>query len=95
MGLEYVTGQINSLITELILRWFCHLIFTVLKILICFSLIKHFTNDHKRCSSHLQLQTTALGLKLVYSFINLIILLPATYVRDIPEVTPKDCQGVC
>ena len=47
MGPEYVTGASF----EMILPFdFC----TVLKILICYSLIKHFPNDHKRYSSHLQ-----------------------------------------
>ena len=36
---------------------------------------------------------TALGLKLVYSFINFVIPLPATYVR-FPEGTAEDCQDI-
>ena len=48
---EYVTGQINSHILELFLLFnLCN----VLKILICFSLIKRFPNDYERYSSHLQ-----------------------------------------
>ena len=63
MDPEYVTGQINSRILELLLRQFCCLIFapsrmfdfcTVSKILICFNLMRRFPNDHKRYSSHLQ-----------------------------------------
>ena len=50
MDPEYVTGQINSRILELLLRRFCCLI-VVSKILICFSLIKLFPNDHKRYCS--------------------------------------------
>ena len=42
MDPEYVSGQVNSHILELILRQFCFC--TILKI---FSLIKHFSNDHK------------------------------------------------
>ena len=38
IGPEYVTGQTNNHI----------------EILICYSLMKHFPNDHKRYSSHLQ-----------------------------------------
>ena len=49
----YVRGQINSRILELLLIRFCCSIFAP-KILICFSLIKHFPNDYKRYSSHLQ-----------------------------------------
>ena len=42
---QYVTGQINSHILELLLRQFFCLIFcTVSKILICLSLIKRFPN---------------------------------------------------
>ena len=63
MDPEYVIGQINSRILELLLRQFCCLIFapsrmfdfcTVSKILICFNLMRRFPNDHKRYSSHLQ-----------------------------------------
>ena len=43
MDREYVTGQINSRILELLLRRFCR-----------FSLIKRFPNNHKRYSSHLK-----------------------------------------
>ena len=42
MDPEYVTWQINSCILELFLRRFLFEICTVLKILIRFSLIKHF-----------------------------------------------------
>ena len=56
MDPESVTGQINSRILELLLRRFCCLIFALSrKILIWFSLIKRFTNDYKRYSSHLQM----------------------------------------
>ena len=54
MDPEYVTGQINSCILELLLRRFCCLIFAQPQILICFSLIKRFSNDYKRYSSYLQ-----------------------------------------
>ena len=54
MDPEYVTGQINShsgaSFDTILLFNFC----TALKILICFSLTKHFPKDHKRYSSHLQ-----------------------------------------
>ena len=55
MGPEYVTGQINSHILELLFRKFCHLIFALVSkfFLICFSLIKHFRNNNKKYSSHL------------------------------------------
>ena len=54
MDPEYVNRKINSRIPQLLFRWFCCCDFcTVLKILICFSLIKHFPKDHKRYSSHL------------------------------------------
>ena len=51
MGTEYVTEQINSRILELILPLD---FYTVWKILICCNLIKRFTSNHKRYSSHLQ-----------------------------------------
>ena len=55
MDPEYVTEQINSRILELILKRFCRLIFAPSgKILICFSLIKRFPNDHKRYSRYLK-----------------------------------------
>ena len=49
---EYVTAKINSGASfEMILSFdFC----TISKILICFSLMKHFPNNHKRYSYHLQ-----------------------------------------
>ena len=126
MDPEYVTGQIKfrsffGTILSFHLR-------TVSKILICFSLIKHFRSNLKRYSniykyryciqslknSYLKkfsyykkrfyltsiqclpyMKTTALGLKLVQSFIIFIIPLPKTYVRHSPDVTAKDCQSVC
>ena len=55
MGPEYVSGQINSSILEFPFRRFCFFdSCTISKILICFSPIKHFPNDHRRYSSHLQ-----------------------------------------
>ena len=51
---EYVTGEINSCILELLLKQSSFDFCTVSKILICFGLIKHLTNDHKRYSSHSQ-----------------------------------------
>ena len=50
MDPEYVTGQINSPILELLLRRLC----TVSKILIPFTLIFCFSSECKRYSSHLQ-----------------------------------------
>ena len=50
MDPEYVTGQINSRILELLLRRFCCLIFAPNLNM----LIKVFPNDSKRYSSHLQ-----------------------------------------
>ena len=44
MDPQYVTGQINSCILELLLRQFCCLIFAP----------SHFPNNYKRYSSHLQ-----------------------------------------
>ena len=41
------------------------------------------------------MKTTALGLKLVCSFINFIIRLSVTYVKHSPDVTAKDWQSVC
>ena len=55
MDPEYVTGQINSRIQELLLRRLLLFDFCIVsKILICFSMIKCFPNDYKRYSSHLQ-----------------------------------------
>ena len=52
---EYVTGQINSRILELLLRQILKFDFCIVsKILICFSPIKRFLNDFKSYSSHLQ-----------------------------------------
>ena len=46
-GHEYVTGQVNSSILELLLRRFCCLILHHLT-------VSFFPNDHKRYSSHVQ-----------------------------------------
>ena len=52
---ECVTGQINSRIVDLLLRQSCRLIHAPSwKSWYAFSLIKHFPNNHKRYSSHLQ-----------------------------------------
>ena len=51
-GPWHVTGKINSCILELVLRWLCCLIFALSTI--CLSLIKHFPNDYKIYSCHLQ-----------------------------------------
>ena len=54
MDPEYVTGQINSRILELLLIILLFDFCTVSKILICFRMIKRFPTDYKRYSSHLQ-----------------------------------------
>ena len=54
MGPEYVSTQINSHILQLLLGQFCQMIFTPSQMLICFSLIKHFSNNHKRYPGDLQ-----------------------------------------
>ena len=50
---EYVTGQINSHIQELLFKMILFDFCTISKILICFSLIKRFSNNHERYFSHL------------------------------------------
>ena len=54
MDPEYVTGQINSRILELLLRRSCPLIFAPSQKSYMLSLIKCFPNNHKIYSSHLQ-----------------------------------------
>ena len=51
MGPEYLAGQINSYILELLLRRFCFLFFHRLENV---NMLNRFPKDHKRYYSHLQ-----------------------------------------